>query len=89
MIAQFINVEFVGANAAADGCDQCLNLVVAQQFVESRFLDVEQFAADWQDRLEAAVASLFGGAAGGIPLDDVDFAFGGITFGAVGQFSGQ
>ena len=45
-----------------------------QHLVEASPLDVEDLAAERQDRLEAAVAALLGGATGGVTLDDVDLA---------------
>src|SRR5690606_37295729 len=39
--------------------------------------------------LGAAVAALFGGTAGGIALDDVEFGPGRIAVGAIGEFAGK
>ena len=47
------------------------------------------FALERQDGLEAAVASLLGGAAGALSLDQVHFAAVGLALRAVGQLAGQ
>ena len=66
-----------------------LDLVGAQHLVDARLLDVQDLALDRQDRLEAAVASLLGGAAGRFALDDVDLGLRGIALLAVGELAGQ
>jgi len=48
-----------------------LDLIVLEELVFARFLDVDQLAANWQNRLITSVASLLGGAAGGVTLDNV------------------
>src|SRR5690606_13847491 len=77
------------ANTGADGSDHGLDLLVLENLVEAGLLDVDELAADGQDRLGATVPSLLGGATGGVTLDDVDFAFGRVTGGTVGQFAGE
>ena len=52
-------------------------------------LGVDELAAQRQDGLEAAVAALLGGAAGGVALDDVELGERGIALGAVGELAGQ
>ena len=39
--------------------------------IEARFLDVDQLAANRQDRLVTSVAALLGGATGGVTLDNI------------------
>ena len=82
-VAQFGNIEarfvfrarrpifFRFADAGADGGDHRLDFVVLQKLIDARFLDVDQLAANRQDRLVTAVATLFGRAAGGITLDNI------------------
>ncbi len=77
------------ADAGADGRDHRLDFVVLEHLVEPRFLDVDQLAANRQDRLVTPVASLFGRAAGGIALDDVKFGQFRIALRTIGQFSRQ
>ena len=57
--------------------------------MQARLFDVEDLAAQGQDRLEASVAALLCGAACGVALDEVDLALGRIALGAVGEFAGE
>ena len=69
VVAQPLDVELV-ADAGAERGDQRLDLLVLQHLVDPRLLDVEDLAAQRQDRLGRAVAALLGRAAGGVALDD-------------------
>ena len=62
---------------------------MAQHLVVARLLDVEDLSLQRQNRLEAAIASLLGRAAGALTLDQVHFAAIGIALGAVGQLARQ
>ena len=66
-----------------------LDRVAAQHLVEAGLLDVQDLAADRQDRLEAPIAPLLGRAAGRVALDDVDLALRRIALLAVGQLARQ
>ena len=77
------------ADAGADGGDERADFLVGEHLVEAGLLGVDQLAAEREDRLEAAVAALLGGAAGGVALDDVELGQRGIAFGAVGELAGQ
>ena len=57
--------------------------------VEPRALDVEDLAAQRQDRLDAAVAALLGRAAGAVALDDEQLGLGRVALLAVGELAGQ
>ena len=57
--------------------------------VEARLLDIEEFAAQRQDRLRPPVAALFGRTTGGVTFDNVEFGFRGIALGAVGSLPGR
>ena len=61
----------------------------AEHLVEARPLDVEDLAAQRQDRLVGAVARLLGRAAGGIALDEEQLALRRIALLAVGELAGQ
>ena len=50
--------------------DQRLDLLVLEHLVEAGALDVEDLAADREDRLDARVARLLRAAAGAVALDD-------------------
>ena len=69
VVAQLVGIEVVTANAATEGRDQCSDLDRLQHFVETRFLDVQDFSLQRQDCLRATIAPLFGGAAGRVALD--------------------
>ena len=69
----FADVEVV-VDAGAERGDQRLDLGVLQHPVDARLLDVDDLAADRQDRLVHRVAATLGRAAGAVALDDVDLA---------------
>ena len=87
MVAQFLQLKPVAADSASESGDHGADFLVLQDFVQPGFLHIEDFTADRQDRLETAVASHLGGAASGIPFDDVDLAERRIFLLAVGQLS--
>ena len=58
VIAQLVGVVLVLAEAGAERRDQRDDLLRAHELVEARALDVEDLAAQRQDRLELAVAAL-------------------------------
>ena len=64
-----------------------MDLVVLEKLIDPCFLDIDEFAPNGQDRLVPSIAPLFGGAAGGITLDDVQFGQLRIAFTAIRQFS--
>ena len=77
------------ADARPERDDQRPDVLARQDLVQARLLDVEDLAAQRQDRLEATVAALLGRAAGRVALDDVELAAGRIAFLAVGQLARQ
>ena len=77
------------ADVGAERGDECLDLFVGEGFVQAGFFDIENFAAQRQDCLKAAVAPLFGGASCAVSLDNIEFAFFRVAAGAIGQFAGQ
>ena len=77
------------ADAGAAGGDEGADFLVGEDLVEAGLLGVDEFAAEREDRLEAAVAALFGRAAGGVALDDVELGLRGIALGAVGELAGE
>ena len=54
-----------------------------QHLVVARFFHVENFALQRQNRLEAAIASLLGGASGGLAFDQEQFAAFRLPFAAI------
>ena len=89
VIAQLVDVEVVGADAAAERRDHRLDFVGAEHAIEPRPLDVQDLALDRQDRLEAPIASLLRRAAGRFAFDDVNLGLGRIALLAVGELAGQ
>ena len=89
VIAQLVGVVVVLAEAGAERRDERDDLLRAHELLEARALDVQDLAAQRQDRLELAVASLLGRAAGGIALDEVDLAQRRIALLAVGELARQ
>src|SRR3546814_7049753 len=67
---------------SSDGCSSDLA-------VEARALDVQDLALQRQDRLNLAVAALFGRPACRVTLDKEKFAFGGVAFLTIGELAGQ
>ena len=84
-----VAILFRFADAGADGRDHRLDFGVLEDLIVARFLDVDQFAANRQNRLVTPVASLLGGAAGRIAFDDVKLGQFRIALGTIGQFAGQ
>ena len=69
--------------------DDRLDLGVGQHLVDAGLLDVEDLAADREDRLDARVPALASRAAGRVALDDEDLALLGVGRLAVGELAGQ
>ena len=62
---------------------------MGEHLVVARFFYVENLSLEREDGLEAAITSLFGGAAGGLSFHEEEFAAVGIALGAVGEFAGK
>ena len=65
------------------------DVLARQDLVEPGLLDVEDLAAQREDRLEAPIAALLGRATGRVALDEVELAAGGVALLAVGQLARQ
>ena len=76
VVAELGDIEVVLADAGAQGRDQGADLLGGDHLVETGLLHVEDLSLERQDRLEFPVPSLLGRAAGGITLDQVEFAQG-------------
>src|SRR6185436_9932878 len=88
VIAQLAEIEVVLHSGPERG-DQVADLLVAENLVHPRLLDVQNLAADRHDGLEATVSPLLRGSAGRVALDDVQLAVLGIVPGAIRELSGQ
>ena len=86
VVAQLREVEAL-ADPGAEGDDQRPDVLAREDLVEAGLLDVEELAAQRQDGLEAAVATLLGRAAGRVALDDVELAPGRVALLAVGELA--
>ena len=73
----------------AERDDQRADVLAREDLVEAGLLDVEELAAQRQDRLEPAVAALLGGTTGRVALDEVELAPRRVAFLAVGQLARQ
>ena len=61
------------SGAASERLDKIVELLIARELVAGGAGDIQNFAAQRQDRLVSAIARLLGGAAGGITFDDKEF----------------
>src|SRR5215210_925692 len=77
------------AGAAAERQAEVGDLAVGADLLGGGASDVEDLAADREDRLDLAVARLLGGAAGAVALDDEQFGALGAVGGAVGELAGE
>ena len=93
VVAQLFDVQcfavFFGADGYAESGVDVAYLFAFERFVEHGFFDVQNFASQWQNGLERAVAAAFGRSAGRITFDEEQFADGGVFARAVGKFAGQ
>ena len=88
VVAQ-VFVAVFRARAAAERLDQVGDLLVGAELVAAGAGDVEDLAAQRQDRLGGAVARLLGRAAGRVALDDEELGAVRGVLRAVGQLAGQ
>src|SRR5439155_16243879 len=84
-----IAILFRFTDARSDGGDHRPNLVVFEKLVLARFLDIDELAADRQNRLITPIAPLLGGAASRITFYDIKFGQFRIAFGTIRQFPRQ
>ena len=61
-------------DAGAESGDQVLDRLVVERFVDARFLDADNLATKRQNGLCPSIASLLGGSACGVTLDQEDLA---------------
>ncbi len=74
VVADLEGIELVLADPGAEALDQRTNLLRRQHAVKTRLLDIEDLAAQRQDRLKSTVPPLFCRAARRITLDDEELA---------------
>ena len=89
VVANAFRLVFLFADPGAEGGDEGDQFLAGEHLLEAGLFDVQDLAAQREDRLVAAVAALLGGAACGIALHDEQLGFGRVLRLAVGQLSGQ
>jgi len=88
VVAQLVEIELL-AYAGAQRHDDGVQLVVAVHLVRPGLFHVKHLAPQWQDGLKAGVASLGGGAACGIALDDIQLCERRVALVAVPELVGH
>ncbi len=88
VVPQLGDVELV-VDARAQGRDNRLDFSVLQNPVDAGLFDVDDLAAQRQDRLEHRVATTLGRAAGRVALHHIQFRFRRVCRTAVGQLARQ
>src|SRR5262249_32581157 len=85
VVAELREVLVVLPDARAEGGDEQLDLLRGEHLVEPGLLDVQDLSPERQDRLVPTVASLLGGAAGGVALDDEELGERRVALLAIGE----
>ena len=88
VVARLREVELF-LDARPDRCDDRPDFLVVQHLVEARLFHVDDLAAQGQNGLEVALASLLGRTAGRVALHEIDLAERRVGEGAVGQLAGE
>src|ERR1700730_7678520 len=88
VIPQLTDVEPL-TNPGAERGDEVADLLGGEDLVLARRLDVEDFAAQWTEGLEATIPGAFRRATRGVALHQVDLAQTGVALRAVRQLAGQ
>ena len=89
VVAQFLDIEFVAANARAQRHNQRADLIGGQHFVKARPFDIQNLAAQRQNRLIFTRPALLGRSARRITLHDEELGFGRVFFLTIGEFPRQ
>ena len=89
VITQFVRVVLVTTDTTTKRGDKRRHFLRREHLIEARFLDVEDFTLQRQNRLVLAVTPLLRRAARGVPFHKVQFGKRRIAFLAVCQFARQ
>ena len=89
VVAQLVDVELVTADPGAQSGDQRADFLAAEHPVETRAFHVQDFTTQGQNRLIAPRATLFGGPASAVTLDQENLRVRRIFFLTIGQFTRQ
>jgi len=89
-VGALVGIKIFGAgHAAAQRLNDRLDFFVAQNLIDARLFDVENFTLERQDRLRARVAPLLGRTTCRITLNQEDFRFVRVLAVTIRQFAGQ
>ncbi len=89
VITQFVRVVLVTTDATAERGDQRRDLLRGEHLVEARFLNVEDFTLQRQNRLVFTVTALLCRSARGVPFHKVQFGQRRVAFLTVRQLARQ
>jgi len=89
VIAHLADVVISLADPRSQGGNNDPDLLALEHLVETGLLDVEDLAAEREDRLKFPVSSLLGRTTGRIPFDQVQFTARWVLLLAVRQFTRQ
>ncbi len=89
VITQFVRVVLVTTDATAERGDQRRNFLRGEHLVKARFLDVEDFTLQRQNRLVLTVTSLLRRATRGVPFHQIQFRVSWVAFLTVRQLARQ
>ena len=79
VVTQFCDIE-VFMDTRSESSDHGFDLGISIDFIQSRFLHVQNFSTQWKDCLCRTASCGLGRAAGGITLYDIDFTvFGSLS----------
>ena len=94
VVAELFEIEAalhlaVATDAGADGGDHRLNFLVREDLLQPSLLGIDELSTQRQNGLVVTIAAHFGGATGGVTLDNKELSFRRIALGAVGKLTGQ
>ena len=89
VVTQFVRVVLVTTDTTTKRGDQRRHFLGREHLIEARFLDVENFTLQRQNRLVLAVTPLLRRAARGVPFHKVQFRERRVAFLTVRQFARQ
>ena len=88
IITKFFNIEIFRHPCAESG-NHSTDGIGIQHLIQSCFFHIQNFAAEWKNRLITPITARFGRTARGITFDDIDFRELWIFLRAIGQFAGK
>ena len=94
VIAELFEIEAalhlaVATDTGADGGDHGLDFLIREDLLQPSLLGVDELTTQRQNGLVVTIAAHFGGATGGVTLDNKQLSLRRIALGAVGEFARQ